>query len=288
MIASMTAFARAATQGVWGQAIWEMRAINHRYCDLSFKIPDFCREWEMPWRQQLIETLQRGKIEATLTFIPGAETTSNFNVNVDLVKQLLNCCEQVGQLPGVKREVKAIDILKWPLVLMQQSVDLACLRQPLTALLSQVALELQEARCREGKQLQQFLEEKLKQIRQHMITVNGKASCSVMAQQARLRQKIDEVTQRPDADRLEQELVYYAQRLDVAEEMVRLEAHVLEMERILVSGGAAGRRLDFLMQEMNREVNTTASKSLNDEMTAATIEMKVLIEQMREQIQNLV
>lgn len=288
MIASMTAFARAATQGPWGQAIWEIRSVNHRYCELSLKIPDFCREWEMSWRQQLTEVLQRGKVEASLIFIAGPQTTPQFQVNSNLVKQLLHSCEQVSQFPGVKAEVKALDILKWPSVLTQQAVELDFLQAPLTALLQEAALGLQEARQREGRQLQHFLGEKLNEMRQQMVIVKAKAPLALEAQREKLRQRLQEITQKPDADRLEQELVYYAQRLDVAEEMVRLEAHLLEMDRILKQGGPAGRRLDFLMQEMNREVNTTASKSLNEQLTAAALDMKVLIEQMREQIQNLV
>lgn len=288
MLASMTAFARVTAQGNWGQAVWELRSVNHRYCELGLKIPDFCREWEMDWRQQLTESLQRGKVEALLIFTPSANTTPTFQINLDLVKQLLSGCAEVAQFPQVKPEVKALEILKWPSVLNTHSVDMTSLQAPLTALLKQGIQALHETRLREGQQLQVFLNENLQALRQQMQIVNEKAPLSVTAQQDRLRQKIQDITQKPDADRLEQELVYYAQRLDVVEEMVRLSAHCVEMDRILKEGGAVGRRLDFLMQEMNREVNTTASKSLNEIMSAACIEMKVLIEQIREQIQNLV
>lgn len=288
MIASMTAFARESTQGPWGQAIWEIRSVNHRYCELFLKIPDFCRVWENDWRQQMTENLQRGKIEAHLSFTPSTQIAPQLQINSNLVKQLLNGCEQIQQFPGVKPEIDALDILKWPLVLHSEPADWGFLQAPLTALLRQTALTLQESRTREGQQMKAFLAEKLQALREQMGVVKSNVPVAVEAQLAKLRLKLKEFSQKPDQDRLEQELVYYAQRLDVAEEIARLESHGLEMDRILKGGGSVGRRLDFLMQEMNREVNTIASKSLQEQMTTACIEMKVLIEQMREQIQNLV
>lgn len=288
MIASMTAFARCVTQGPWGQAIWELRSVNHRHLDLKLKIPDFCREWEMAWRQHLTQHLERGKVDVILQFQASKQSTPTFEPNTDIIQQLLGCAETIGQFPGVKREINAIELLKWPQALSLQETDLSPLEAPFTECLKTATQELMTVRQREGEQLAVVMQTKSKALQAQLDQIIAEQPKAVEAHKAKLQQKLAELTQTVEPDRLAQEWIFYAQKADIEEEIDRLQAHIVELNRLLKSGGLIGRRLDFLMQEMNREVNTMASKSMSDSMTAITIEMKVVIEQMREQIQNLV
>lgn len=288
MILSMTAFARTATQEVWGEAVWELRSVNHRHFDLKIKLPDFCREWEMSWRQYLAEHIGRGKVDAILTFNPSPENASAMTLNTSIVEQLLLNVEQLGRYEGVTNEVKAIDLLKWPQVLSAKTPDFAALNAPLTQLLAQATSDLVKARSDEGKQMALFLTQKNADLQKQLDTVVKAQPRVLEAHKAKLKQKLAELTATIEPERLAQEWVYYAQKADIEEEITRLQTHIQEMNRHLHQGGTIGRRLDFLMQEMNREINTMASKSMSDDITATTIEMKVIVEQMREQIQNIV
>lgn len=287
MIASMTAFARDAAQGEWGHATWEIRSINHRYLDLSFKIPDNFREWEQNWRHLAAKKLNRGKIDCYLTYYSSKETVSQYQLNRGLVDQLVSNCQAVMEYPGIKPTVQAMDILRWPEVLIQQHRDLSMLKSPLTELLELAIDKLVEARHREGHAIAEFLLAKLSQISVHVSAARKLLPICLQAQKQKITNRLNEIQATMDPQRLEQELVFYAQRMDVEEEMERLETHVKEATRVIQQGGAAGRRMDFLMQEMGREANTLASKSLSTDLTQEAIELKVLIEQMREQIQNV-
>jgi uncharacterized protein (TIGR00255 family) len=287
MTASMTAYARSAIQKEWGQAIWECRSVNHRYLDLSFKMPEKFREWEIDWRNIVGNTLQRGKVECSLTFLAAGSAQSQLKVNTDLVNQLLVSCQAVAQFPNVRPEVKAMELLRWPEVLTSASQDISSLKEPLTALFQQALADLVQARLREGKQLQALLKARLDNVLVQVSIVKERIPQCLQAQKQKLEQKLNDIHVTVDRDRLEQELVYYAQRIDVEEEIERLMTHTKEVSRALETKGAMGRRLDFLMQEMNREANTLAAKSGDHIVTQAAIELKVLIEQMREQIQNV-
>jgi len=283
----MTAFARGTAQEEWGHATWEMRSINHRYLDLTFKIPDIFREWEQTWRHLVAKSLQRGKVDCYLTYVPSKQTRGEYRLNRELVDELVGNCQAIMQYPGVKTAVPAMDLLRWPEVLIQQSGDFSILKEPLTQALEQVLVTLVDFRQREGNALAQFLASRLHQVLIHVGQVRKLLPPCLMAQKQKIMQKLNEIQVSADAQRLEQEFVFYAQRMDVEEEVDRLETHVKEATRAIEEGGAVGRRLDFLMQEMGREANTLSSKSLSTEITQEAIELKVLIEQMREQIQNV-
>lgn len=283
----MTAFARVSAQHTWGSATWELRSVNHRYLDLSFKIPESFREWEVDWRQVVAKTLARGKMECFLTFAASEQTAPHLKINTLLVTQLLNNCQVLNQYKDIDPQVKSIDILRWPGVLMSELGEVSQLKDPLTVLLETAVQDLSQARLREGKQIQDFLTDKLAQVLQQVAIAKKKLPGCLQNQKQKLHQKLADLSDNLDNDRLEQEMLIYAQRIDVEEEISRLTTHVQEVSRILKHKEAMGRRLDFLMQELNREANTLSAKSVDDEITKAAIELKVLIEQMREQIQNV-
>ena len=243
-IASMTAFARSATQQEWGQAIWEIRSVNHRYLDTSFKMPENFREWEVEWRHVIANLLQRGKIECQLSFFASSQTAPHLHINKNLVEQLISNCEIIAGYPGVKSAIKAMDLLRWPEVVKTTPRELSFLKEPLSALLNDAVNELSQSRHREGLQLQKFLLARLTQIRHHIGSVQNRLPASLALQKQRIMQKMSEIPSL-DMQRLEQELVFYAQRIDIEEEVERLVTHVQEVERTLSDGAAVGRRLDF-------------------------------------------
>ena len=287
MVYSMTAFSRQSTQQAFGQAVWEIRSVNHRYLDLSLKVPEPFREWESDFRHCISQHVTRGKVECHLQFNPSGETTAALNVNNDLVDQLLHECQLLMKKEGVKENISALKLLKWPGVITLQPADLSTLKNPLLKLLQTAMEELTQSRWREGQQIEAFLREKLDLVNEQLIKVSARLPECLLAQKQKLQQKLHELNANFDTDRLEQEFLYYAQRQDVAEEIARLNGHVKEVRRVLKEKSAMGRRLDFLMQELNREANTLASKSLDEAVTLASVELKVCIEQMREQIQNI-
>lgn len=287
MIASMTAYGRRALQKEWGQATWELRSVNHRYLDLTFRLPDYFREWESDWRALATDFLHRGKIECNLTFFHSHQSAPHLQINKDLVTQLVANCQKVSEFPGVSPSIKAMELLRWPEVVMTVAQDISHLKAPLTALFTQALEDLVQTRRREGSQLQQILKAKLNQVLEQVALVKEKLPLCLQAQRQKLIQKFTEFKTSVDPQRLEQELVLYAQRIDVEEEIERLFTHTQEVLRTLEDKGAMGRRLDFLMQEMNREANTLAAKASENSVSQAAIELKVLIEQMREQIQNV-
>ncbi|MFI4937842.1 MAG: YicC/YloC family endoribonuclease [Candidatus Berkiellales bacterium] len=287
MIASMTAFARSMRQHDWGQAIWEIRSVNHRYLDLSFKLPDPFREWESEWRNLATKMLQRGKVECYLNFFPSHQTTPALKINVNLVEALLANCQTIMQYPNVSPTLKAMDILSWPQVLISENQTMTSLKEPLTTLFDATMQDLIATRQREGSQIQGLMQSKLQQVLAQVDIAKERFPHCIEQQRQKLQQKVKDIQVTVDPQRLEQEVVLYAQRIDVEEEIKRLETHVKEVNRTLTGGGPAGRRLDFLMQEMGREANTLAAKAADPAITQAAIELKVLIEQMREQIQNV-
>lgn len=283
----MTAFARVFGQHDWGQATWEIRSVNHRYLDLSFKLPESLREWEASWRNLAHTFLQRGKVECYLTFIPSEKIATSYKINKNLVVQLINNCQVLMQYPGISSKLQAMDLLRWPEVLIADTPDLSPVQESLTLLLQKALEELVETRCREGQQLVGILHKKLEQISKEVETIKERLPLCLQAQRQKIKQKFEELNLSCASERLEQELVLYAQRVDVEEEVERLATHVKEVIRVLNSKGAAGRRLDFLMQELGREANTLAAKAPDIKVSQAAIELKVLIEQMREQVQNV-
>ncbi len=287
MIASMTAYGRRALQQEWGQAVWELRSVNHRYLDLNFKMPEAFREWENEWRNLASTMVCRGKVECYLSFFPSTQTAPRLQINTELVNQLILNCHIVAEHPGVTPSIKAMELLRYPDVLTSKAQDLSHLKPALTTLLSQTLDDLVQTRRREGQQIAHMIKAKLNQVLEQVALVKERLPISLQGQKQKLTQKLADIQASLDPQRLEQELVIYAQRIDVEEEMERLSAHTTEVMHSLTAKEAVGRRLDFLMQEMNREANTLGAKAADNIITSAAIELKVLIEQMREQIQNV-
>lgn len=285
MIYSMTAFARVEVKQQWGDAVWEMRSVNQRYLETFFRLPEQFRGLENTLREKLRQRLTRGKIECSLRIELNKQTEQGLNINQELAEQVIQSLKWLQQKAG--GEINPMDILRYPGVVETPEQDADQINQDLLAGFEQLLSEFIAMRGREGDKLQELILQRLDGIEIESNKVRGKMPEVLQWQRDRLLQRFEEIQLQADPTRLEQEMVLLAQRADVAEELDRLQLHVKETRSILTKGGAVGRKLDFMMQELNRESNTLASKSINAEVTASAVELKVLIEQMREQIQNL-
>lgn len=286
MIQSMTAFARVETQQDWGEAAWEIRTVNHRYLDLNLKLPEAFRKYELPWRDILKSKLKRGKVECTLVVKSMASSSNNLALNEPLANQLIALSEQLGSLAKSESQIKPIDILRWPEVVIAKQQEIS-LESPLTELIEQAANQLVEARAREGQACVKVMAEKLAHLRELQQKAKAFGPKVEAAFKEKIETKLSNLSIEVEPNRFEQELVLFLQKVDVTEELDRLDVHIQEVERTLASNGPVGRRLDFMMQELNREANTLASKSPDSGLTQVAVEIKVCIEQLREQIQNL-
>lgn len=287
MINSMTAFAREADEAGSGSLVVEIRSVNHRYLDCYFKLHEQLRGLEPGWRAALQKSLARGKVECQLRWHAASEEQGAPQINTQKLQQLAAACDQVSALVGPCQPPNALAILQWPGILQSDHEDNSELQSRATLLFQSALKSLQENRAREGAKLAEFISERLQAVISQ-VDHTRKLMPELMAhQRQRLLQRLAEVSAELEPQRLEQEMVLLAQKTDVEEELDRLQAHVEEVERVLAKGGPCGRRLDFLMQELNREANTLSSKSISSASTQNAVELKVLIEQMREQIQNL-
>lgn len=288
MPCSMTGFARQEQQLPWGTIIWEIRSVNHRYLEPSFRLPDMARALEPQLRNSLRKALSRGKVEASFSYkLEANDTTSNIAVNDDLVTQLTTATQQIAAKLDNPAAISPIDILRWPGVIIEDNLDREEFLKQALSLFQQTLTGLIEHRQREGTELKQLIEQRLDGITQQVSVIRDILPGILQAQKQKLRDKLADLQADLDSDRLEQEMVYLAQKSDVDEELDRLATHITEVRLALKNKNAIGRRLDFLMQELNREANTLSSKAIVVETTQAAIEIKVLIEQMREQIQNI-
>ncbi|MGL4456006.1 MAG: YicC/YloC family endoribonuclease [Plesiomonas sp.] len=286
MIRSMTAFARQEIKGDWGTAAWEIRSVNQRYLETYLRLPEQFRSLEPVLRERIRHRLTRGKVECALRFEANPTAQSTLSVNEDLARQLLAAAQWVKQTSG-EGEINPLEVLRWPGVIAAAEQDLDAISTELMQGFELAMNEFVAAREREGAALKALIEQRLQGVQEQAEKVKLHMPEILQWQRDKLIAKMEEAQVQVDSNRLEQELVLLAQRLDVAEELDRLGAHVKETHAILKKNEAVGRRLDFMMQEFNREANTLASKSINAEVTASGIELKVLIEQMREQIQNI-
>ena len=285
MIYSMTAFARHEIQAEWGCAVWEIRSVNQRYLETFFRLPEQFRALENTLRETLRQRLSRGKIECSLR-IELNQAKSGLNLNQTFARQVMEA------LHWIKTElndgqINPIDILRYPGVVEDAGVDVDELSQELLAGFNALLDDFIAMRAREGEKLAQAISTRLQAIATEVTFVRNKMPEVLQWQRERLLQRFEEVQLQLEPSRLEQEIILLAQRIDVAEELDRLEMHIKETNNIINKGGVVGRRLDFMMQELNRESNTLASKSINTEITNAAVTLKVLIEQMREQVQNI-
>ncbi|MGL4535433.1 MAG: YicC/YloC family endoribonuclease [Weissella cibaria] len=286
MIRSMTAYARRDIKGEWGSAAWELRSVNQRYLETYIRLPEQFRGLEPVIRERIRNRLTRGKIECNLRFEPDANAQSSLILNEKLAKQLVETANWV-KMQSDEGEINPMDILRWPGVMAAEEQDLDAISTDLMQALDIVLDDFIVSRETEGTALKALIEQRLAGVNAEVIKVRAHMPNILQWQRERLLNKLEEAQVQLENTRLEQELVLMAQRVDVAEELDRLEAHVKETHNILKKKEAVGRRLDFMMQEFNRESNTLASKSINAEVTNSAIELKVLIEQMREQIQNI-
>ncbi|BAP81547.1 hypothetical protein MT1_4374 [Pseudomonas sp. MT-1] len=286
MIHSMTAFARAEQAGEHGTLSWEIRSVNHRYLEPHLRLPEAFRDLEGAVREALRKGLSRGKVECTLRF---AEETAGRSMQVDpeRARQLISAAEKVAALIKQPAPLNPLEILAWPGVLVGDSTDPQALNNAALQLFHQALEQMKAGRLREGEELAHLINERLDAIGTETATLRSQVPQMLAAQRQKLIDRCAEMRVELDPQRLEQELVMLAQKSDVAEELDRLGTHVTEVRRVLKSGGAAGRRLDFLMQELNREANTLGSKAFDTRSTQAAVNLKVLIEQMREQVQNI-
>ena len=286
MIYSMTAFAHLEIKKEWGNAVWEIRSVNQRFLETYFRLPEAFRHLEMGLRERLRNSLTRGKVECSLRVELAQASNNKIALNNDYAEQVITSLKTLQGIAG-EGEINLVDVLRYPGVVDAQSQDLDQIAQDLLAGFEQILTDFIAMRGREGANLQAIIQQRLDSTAEIAQSVQNQMPEVLQWQKDRLQQRFDELNLQLDPQRLEQEMVLTAQRVDVAEELDRLQLHVKETSSILKKGGAVGRKLDFMMQELNRESNTLASKSINADITNSAVELKVLIEQMREQIQNL-
>ncbi len=287
MIQSMTAFARAQAQGAWGSAVCEIRSINHRYLEMSVRMPDTLYPLEAQMRERIRHYIRRGKIECNFRFQPGDVSGTEITINHHLAEELCKASEVITKMLNNASSANPMDILRWPGVLQMAEVDLETIQDELIKLLEKALQDLVDARIREGEELKQLFLQRLESMKGELSKVRHRLPEIYNQQRSRLVARFNDAKIELDSGRFEQEVVMFAQKMDVAEELERLDAHISEVRRNLKHGGLVGRRLDFLMQELNREANTLGAKSVDVDTSRASVELKVLIEQIREQVQNV-
>ncbi len=286
MIYSMTAFARRELKAEWGTAVWEIRSVNQRFLETYFRLPEQFKSLEPVLRERFRKSLQRGKVECALRFVANDAAVGQLNLNQDLAKQLMEAAEWV-QNQGQSNGVNPVDILKWPGVIAANETDMDSVQGDILKEFDLTLKDFIAARGTEGTNLKALIEQRLDGIQVEVDKVTGFMPEIIQWQKDKILSRFEEAKVELDETRVEQEMVMLAQKVDVAEELDRLVSHIGETRKILKTGGAVGRRLDFMMQEFNRESNTLGSKSINKDTTQSAVELKVLIEQMREQIANI-
>jgi uncharacterized protein (TIGR00255 family) len=283
----MTGFARESVETDIGTLTWEIRAVNHRYLDVQFKLPEDLRPKEQAFRQQASAALGRGKVECALYFRRAVHQDTELQIDTQLVELIGHrIAELTSKLPNVAA-VNPIEILRWPGVVLQNELDTEPLFEQSGALFNTALAAIGDMRANEGTRIAEMLESRCAEIAVIASEVRKRMPDVLDATRAKQMERIEKIDVEADPGRLEVELALIAQKIDVDEELDRLESHLIEIRDALKSSKPVGRRLDFLMQELNREANTLGSKSADTETTKAAVDLKVLIEQMREQIQNI-
>ncbi len=287
MIRSMTGYARLERTTEYGTLSWELRSVNHRYLDLGFRLPDEFRSMEPAFRTQVSAVLKRGKIECglRLTALPG--TASPLAINMQVLDQLLAHTSEIAEKLPAAAAPNPLEVLRWPGLLGEPEKDPEPAQKAATALLGETLAQLSQNRASEGERIREMLITRCETMDEIVCFVRGKMPDVMTNLRQRLRDRIAQLSEEVDNERIEIELAMLAQKFDVDEEMDRLSSHLTEVRSTIDRNDPIGRRLDFLMQELNREANTLSSKSQDTEVTRAAVELKVLIEQMREQIQNI-
>ena len=286
MIHSMTAFARVEVKGDWGNAVWEIRSVNQRFLETYFRLPEQFRGIEPLLRERFRKQLNRGKVECNLRFNANAGAKNDLALNESLALKLIQHANWIND-QTLNCKINPLDVMRWPGVMEAAETDVSVIQAELLVGFEQALTDFIAARASEGENLKVMIEQRLDAISSEADKVQKFMPEVIEWQRKRITDKFADASIDLDSTRVEQELVLLAQKMDVAEELDRLTSHVSETLKILKKGGAQGRRLDFMMQEFNREANTLGSKSINTDVTASAVELKVLIEQMREQIANI-
>lgn len=287
MINSMTAFARESLATDNAVLTVEVRTVNHRYLDCTFKLPDSLRPLENKLRDRAGSALARGKLDCLIRVQAGGQSGGSLNINGERLAAVLQAAQKVAAEAGETQALNPLELLQFPGICGEQEHSEEELFAQVESLFTAALASLVENRQREGEKLAAMIQERLDKVAGEVVTTRGILPELMKQQRERILNRIAELDVDADEGRIEQEMVIQAQKADVDEELDRLEAHVSEVERTLKKGGPCGRRLDFLMQELNREANTLSSKSVASSTTQSAVELKVLIEQMREQIQNI-
>ena len=287
MPSSMTGFARKEIQHPWGTLTCEIRSVNHRYLETNFRLSDSLREFEPAIRDALKNQVSRGKIEVSLQLKTDSSTHIDLELNNTLAEKIETITHHVRTQIAQTAPINPLELLKWPGMLRSAEIDPKSLEAGIKSVLQDTLVQFKEMRSREGEALKTFILQRIEDIDEKTRFLRGKVPEILKGHQDKLRAKLESLAVELDEDRFAQEAVYLAQKADVGEELDRLEAHCKEAKLALNQTTPVGRRLDFLMQEFNREANTLSSKSSASDTTQIAVDMKVLIEQMREQVQNI-
>jgi uncharacterized protein (TIGR00255 family) len=287
MTLSMTAFSRQQQEQEWGSLTWEIRSVNHRYLETSVRLPESFRGLENGVREAVRKRLTRGKVECALRFQSEAKVSSDLHLNTKLIQQLFQANNEIEKITGTSISLNNMEVLRWPGVIEEQDFDKTSIEKQALSLFSAALDDLVATREREGAELQGFIKQRIDSVREIVISIRNKMPEILAKQKQNILDRLADLQAELEPTRLEQEVSLLTQKADVEEELDRLDSHLNEVERVLGTKGQKGRRLDFLMQELNREANTLSSKSIVVETTLNAVELKVLIEQMREQIQNV-
>jgi len=283
----MTAFARASSEQAGAELTWELRSVNHRYLEAFVRLPEELRSMEPMVREKVTARLGRGKLECVLRCGWAPVQASALEIDQTRLKAVLEACREIEKRSSEATSPGVMELLRWPGVVCEPEPDTGAAQQHALALLDQALDELVATREREGQQIRGLLGKRLDGIDAQVARARARLPDVQQKMRTKMEARLAEIAAKADNDRLEQELVILAQKIDVDEELDRLDGHVAETRRVLERDEPVGRRLDFLMQEFNREANTLGSKSADGETTAVSVELKVLIEQMREQVQNV-
>lgn len=287
MTNSMTGFSRCSSEQSTDSLVWELRSVNHRYLDVIVKLPEDLRGLETAVRQRLAEHIKRGKLECHLRYKSADNKPAELLINEEYAAAILKACQKISKPLHQPSEMNVIEVLKWPGVVRQPERDLTPVMSAALSLFDQALNDLCESKKSEGQRLQEMLETRSSAMKEIVSKERKRRPELINQTREKLLSRIKELSIEHDENRFEQEVAYIAQKMDVDEELDRLNSHFVEIEKIFKRDEPIGRRLDFIMQELNREANTLGSKSTDIETTQASVELKVLIEQMREQVQNI-
>ena len=287
MARSMTGFARREARGDFGVLIWETRSVNHRYLDMTLRMPEELRALESECRERVAALVKRGKLDGQLRFEPAVSADTVLKLDEARARAVAAAAARVASALSQPASIDPLEVLRWPGVVQEPPLDVAAVGAAAVRLLQDTLKDLLAAREREGERIAIMLRDRADQIGAIVKDLRGRLKDIQPRLRDKLKARVEELGVQVDTQRLEQELVLLVQRLDVSEELDRLESHLTEFATSLKDGEAVGRRLDFLMQEFNREANTLGSKSQDAAITQQVVDLKVLIEQMREQVQNL-